>query len=63
MAVSIMINLVKEALGRDCIEISLTVYLSKSVDFCLIPCYNDHGKLILISNLITWTGRECRDSD
>lgn len=53
MAVSIMINLVKEALGGDYIEISLTVYLSKSVDFCLIhTCYNDHGKLILISNLI-----------
>lgn len=53
MAVSIMINLVKEALGGDCIEISLTVYSSKSVDFCLIhTCYNDHGNLILISNLI-----------
>lgn len=64
MAVSIMINLVKEALGGDYIEISLTVYLSKSVDFCLIhTCYNDHGNLILISNLITWTGSECHDSD
>lgn len=64
MAVSIMINLVKEALGGDYIEISLTVYSSKSVDFCLIhTCYNDHGKLKLISNLITWTGSECHDSD
>lgn len=54
MAVSIMINLVKEALGGDYIEISLTVYLSKSMDFCLIhTCYNDHGNLILISNLIS----------
>lgn len=53
MAVSIMINLEKEALGGEYIEISLTVYLSKSVDFCLIhTCYNDHGNLILISNLI-----------
>lgn len=64
MAVSIMINLVKEALGGEYIEISLTVYLSKSVDFCLIhTCYNDFGKLKLISNLITWTESECRDSD
>lgn len=64
MAVSIMINLVKEALGGEYIDISLTVYLSKSVDFCLIhTCYNDHGNLKLISNLITWTESECRDSD